>query len=189
MVLPCSSQLHSLLTSQSCTEGVTGGIQPSSPQPLSGGELNMQTRILSVAWQKHSLKQGRCPQKKAKEKKKVLPLEKQLDIASWRGGKMFQPPSLQSCFCSLEYAFQGGAPLFPPLLSTDRSAGFSCPLQLKTRGIPLFTSSSQDAGGARGSMAVELAIWSKPCVSLHLIDFVPFQSQLKLDLLSLLPCL
>lgn len=114
MVFPCSSQLHSLLTSQSCTEGVTGGIQPSSPQPLSGGELNMQTHILSVAWQKHSLKQGRCPQKKAKEKKKVLPLEKQLDIASWRGGKMFQPPSLQSCFCSLEYAFQGGSSSISP---------------------------------------------------------------------------
>lgn len=70
-------------------------------------------------------KQGRCPQRKIKEKKEVLPLEKQIDMvwwASWRGGKMFQPPSLHSCLWSLEYTFQEGAPLFPEL---DFPAHFS----------------------------------------------------------------
>lgn len=167
MALPCSSQLHPLLISQLCTEGVPGGIQPSSASLL--GRAKHAESHFANCLAKTFPKQGKCPQ--IKEKSKVSPLEKQLDMvrwASWRGERKFQLPSPQSCFCSQEYAFRRELKAY--FLSMDRSDGFSCPLQLKRRGSPLLTSSSQDAGGASGSPSVELASWNNLHVSLHLID-------------------
>lgn len=125
---PCSSQLHSQLSSQSCTDWWHSTFLPSAS--LLGRAKHAGSYFVNCV-AKTFPEQGRCPHRKVKEKKKVLPLEKELDLASWRGGKMFQPPSLQRWFCSLEYEFQEGAPLFAPFLSTDISAGFSCPLSSK----------------------------------------------------------
>lgn len=94
---------------------MTGGIQPSSPQPLSWGELNMQTHILSVAWQKYSLNRDGVLRERPRRKRKFYLWRNNLErcfLERWKNVPASFSPAL---FLLSRICISGGSSSISPI--------------------------------------------------------------------------